>query len=326
MKSALFREITNVDGEHAIESKQFLLVKLELNYRSDRLICEAANRLIAHNENRVKKETISASDSDGTVSVSEALNADGEMMNVLLWLRQLAGTSAILLRTNHLVDEWTKFLSGQGVEIARKQTTTRPEDWPFVKLAIGLLNDPENDWLAYWFIRSKHGQAKADSGKLSATAAGQSLNTAHLNIPHDLSPIAYGPILARLGVSSESLAIVQKAIDGLGVKATGTELTAALAADENHEEEIGQGVVVTTYHSAKGREWDQVFLVACEEEIIPGTAKSRSTEEERRLFYVGMTRARHRLFISHCQKRKPQFGSWTPVPGTPSRFIKEAGL
>ncbi|MDY6861829.1 MAG: 3'-5' exonuclease, partial [Thermodesulfobacteriota bacterium] len=65
-------------------------------------------------------------------------------------------------------------------------------------------------------------------------------------------------------------------------------------------------VALMTLHAAKGLEFPCVFIIGCEEGIIPYTNfsnKEADIKEERRLFYVGMTRARHFLYLSHAKKR-----------------------
>jgi DNA helicase-2/ATP-dependent DNA helicase PcrA len=84
-----------------------------------------------------------------------------------------------------------------------------------------------------------------------------------------------------------------------------------------------RGVTLMTVHSAKGLEFDGVFLVGLEENIFPhvrSLGRDADLEEERRLCYVAMTRARHRLFLSSCAARR-QFGDF--VGNEPSRFLSE---
>ncbi|CAN5823769.1 DNA helicase PcrA [soil metagenome] len=82
-------------------------------------------------------------------------------------------------------------------------------------------------------------------------------------------------------------------------------------------------VVLMTLHSAKGLEFPVVFLAGAEEGIFPHTralSEPDELEEERRLAYVGITRARDRLFVTHAWSRS-LFG--TTQYNTPSRFIDE---
>ncbi|GAA3219477.1 hypothetical protein GCM10020256_24520 [Streptomyces thermocoprophilus] len=68
-----------------------------------------------------------------------------------------------------------------------------------------------------------------------------------------------------------------------------------------------QGVTLASLHSAKGLEWDAVFLVGIAEGMMPITyaRTDEQIEEERRLLYVGVTRARERLFLSWALSRSP---------------------
>ncbi len=97
----------------------------------------------------------------------------------------------------------------------------------------------------------------------------------------------------------------------------------ALVSDLDAWEARADRVSLMTGHSAKGLEFPVVFLVGLEEGIFPHAASARDEaglEEERRLFYVGMTRAMDRLVLTWAQERR-RFGSrsW----GAPSRFLGE---
>jgi len=82
-------------------------------------------------------------------------------------------------------------------------------------------------------------------------------------------------------------------------------------------------VTLMTLHSAKGLEFPIVFITGLEEGFLPherSMLDEEKVDEERRLFYVGITRSQKRLFLSFCDERK-QFGRYTCKP--PSRFLKE---
>ena len=68
-----------------------------------------------------------------------------------------------------------------------------------------------------------------------------------------------------------------------------------------------QGVTLASLHAAKGLEWDSVFLVGCSDGLLPITMADtpEAVEEERRLLYVGVTRARERLVLSYSRARDP---------------------
>ncbi len=86
-----------------------------------------------------------------------------------------------------------------------------------------------------------------------------------------------------------------------------------------------EGVSLLTLHASKGLEFPVVFLVGCEEGLLPLAWPGTDTAEERRLFFVGLTRARSRLFLSHCRKRILRGEA---AEARPSRFLAdlEAGL
>ena len=91
--------------------------------------------------------------------------------------------------------------------------------------------------------------------------------------------------------------------------------------DGREDEEI-DAVKMSTLHASKGLEYPVVYLVGCEEGLFPhaDSVEEGNIEEERRLMYVGITRAKQTLTLTHCTKRKRQ-GTWQ-FP-EPSRFIAE---
>jgi DNA helicase-2/ATP-dependent DNA helicase PcrA len=108
---------------------------------------------------------------------------------------------------------------------------------------------------------------------------------------------------------------------------------------DGDEEEATDRVTLTTVHGAKGLEWRYVFIIGVEEGYMPhartideratdaaatqgaaGGDAATSLEEERRLFYVAVTRARDRLYLSRCKMRGMR---GKLMPRTPSRFLLE---
>lgn len=99
----------------------------------------------------------------------------------------------------------------------------------------------------------------------------------------------------------------------------------ALVADVDSYAEDEDSVVLMTLHSAKGLEFPVVFLAGLEEGLFPGyraitSVDEREVEEERRLCYVGITRAREELYLTHAKTRM-QHGN--TQYNQPSRFLKE---
>lgn len=96
-----------------------------------------------------------------------------------------------------------------------------------------------------------------------------------------------------------------------------------LSSDIDNVEESEDAITLMTLHSAKGLEFPVVFLVGMEEGIFPGfrsIGEPEEIEEERRLCYVGVTRAKENLFLT-CSKMRTMFGSTSC--NLPSRFLEE---
>ncbi len=94
---------------------------------------------------------------------------------------------------------------------------------------------------------------------------------------------------------------------------------------ENQEGKAGDAITLMTLHGAKGLEFNAVFLPGWEEGLFPSQRSMdengmKGLEEERRLAYVGITRARKRAYISHAANRRV-YGNW--VSSIPSRFVGE---
>jgi superfamily I DNA/RNA helicase len=95
-----------------------------------------------------------------------------------------------------------------------------------------------------------------------------------------------------------------------------------LDSDREDDEEKGDAVTLITMHSCKGLEFPHVYIVGLEDGLLPHSrSKLEGTmDEERRLFYVAVTRAMLTLTISHCGGRK-KYGQLLPCQ--PSPFLKE---
>jgi DNA helicase-2/ATP-dependent DNA helicase PcrA len=94
------------------------------------------------------------------------------------------------------------------------------------------------------------------------------------------------------------------------------DLEAFIAADSGPR---GDAIRLMTLHRAKGLEFPAVFIAGCEEGLLP-YERSEDPEEERRLFFVGMTRAQHRLFLSSAAKR---FLFGETRHGKPSSYLSD---
>ena len=92
---------------------------------------------------------------------------------------------------------------------------------------------------------------------------------------------------------------------------------------EEREEKSSHGITLISFHSSKGLEFPVVFIAGVEEDILPhkkSADRDEDIEEERRLFYVGITRAMNELYITYTDRRS-KYGK--EKPSVPSRFLKE---
>lgn len=117
------------------------------------------------------------------------------------------------------------------------------------------------------------------------------------------------------------LADRQPAGDG-GLSALLAHISLMGMLERRTDEDSVDQVQLMTLHSAKGLEFDHVFIVGFEEGLLPhrNSIDADTIEEERRLAYVGITRARRSLTITHAARRKAG-GEWTDCE--PSRFLQE---
>ncbi len=131
----------------------------------------------------------------------------------------------------------------------------------------------------------------------------------------------------RLENLGELVSAVKTYVEEAGEEATleGYLEQVALISDIDGYDEEADTVVMMTMHAAKGLEFDYVFLIGMEEGVFPGQMSQYSPddlEEERRLCYVGITRAKKELYLSRARSRMI-FGKTNRYPE--SRFIAEIG-
>jgi len=99
------------------------------------------------------------------------------------------------------------------------------------------------------------------------------------------------------------------------------ELLGKLSELEDEMLESAHGVILSTIHAAKGLEFRVVFVIGMEDGLLPLGKKGGRNAEERRVFYVAMTRARERLFLTHVRTRRDYLGRG--IKSAPSPFLRE---
>jgi DNA helicase-2/ATP-dependent DNA helicase PcrA len=123
----------------------------------------------------------------------------------------------------------------------------------------------------------------------------------------ETAALAQSPVSQGLDPDAPSLAAPIDAASGETLSPLAAFLTHAALEAGDHQAEAGQDAVqLMTVHAAKGLEFDAVFITGLEEGLFPhenAIADAGGLEEERRLMYVAITRARKRLYLSHAQTR-----------------------
>lgn len=317
-------------------------VALEENFRSTPEICATAQRLIENNATRAKKTTraVRTSVDHAAQGLHLAPTEHDEVAFVAREILSLIDANApdkrsiaVLARTNAIAKVFRDGLPRFEVPVVATTRTQLPPDWRFARSFVEFLADPENDALAYLYLVARLEQAgnrdpkaAAHEKRRQASAGGKTLNASLLNVPRVADP--KNALLALKGqASGEAYFLACEKFRELPASATMLELTLALAEvrEFDKEEPDAEGVHVLTIHSAKGREFDSVFLVGFEDGTIPGrNDEGRELEEERRLAYVAITRARNDLVVSHVASRTLHYGPKAVIKAQkPSRFLKE---
>ncbi len=304
------------------------------NYRSAAAIVSTAGRLIEHNCNRVPKPFKAASLEEGKVEARRFLSREEEAWQIACEMAASREDWGILARTNNLLDAYEQALAQHQIPYTR---AGGPSFWesPGPSLLIGFLASVAEGTLPGIFQAA---EAAGVSRKMLAhlpTPSGAALYRALASQGENAVLAEMGRLMgvwhghAREGRTTmavlgatEWLAGHTQGLSGPIMKAgeiisrmkKGT-LASRLAylSRQKSRKNAGVRVRLMTLHAAKGLEFSSVWIPAVEEDVLPH--KNGEIEEERRLCYVGMTRAKRRLVVS-CS-----IGS-----GTPSRFFSEAGL
>lgn len=103
---------------------------------------------------------------------------------------------------------------------------------------------------------------------------------------------------------TETLNYIQSKLEKADIESYLEMPDALIGPEDTHEQELEPGVInILTMHRAKGLSAKAVFIIAAEDELLPGKSIGKDIGDQRRLLYVSLTRARHRLYITHCSQR-----------------------
>lgn len=303
---------------------------LDRCYRCGTGICEAASRLIAHNTERIPHEVIASEPRDCLIERTECADDRSERAGVVQLIQRAIdmGTPpseiAVLVRRNDLAQQFRDSLEAVGLMLPR-QASELPRDWGFALDCLSMLNDPANDLVTERVLKGlKFTPDAISDAKTRALHIGVHISKTSIwdKTLEDgcARPSDAAYFLSKMSVSREAVALIQERV-GLLPQFSLPALLHDLYGSDKWAPKQEPGIRVSTIHGFKGLEADCVFIAACEEGIMPTLREGSDIEEERRLFFIGMTRARSALYVSWARER---FAWGKSVAAVRSRFVTEA--
>jgi DNA helicase-2/ATP-dependent DNA helicase PcrA len=259
------------------------VIRLEQNYRSTSSIVDAANRVMHGRAGALDLHAAPGAPTGPPPSVSTFPNDRAEAQAIADAIRSeidggaLAATIAILYRINVQSAVLETALGDAGVPVVIRGAT-RFFDQREVKEAIMLL---------------KGASVNTAPEPLFQTVSDVLRSLGWTQEP----PAVRGAVRDRWESLNALMGLADEVPDGTTLKEFVAEL---LERQAGQHEPTMSAVTLATLHSAKGLEWDSVYIAGVSEGLLPiGYAKTeQAVEEERRLFYVGITRARRQLRLS----------------------------
>src|SRR5690554_957949 len=358
-------------------------IRLEQNYRSTNMILQAANAVIANNEDRLGKELWTDGADGAPISLYGAFNEQEEaryiVSRIMQWQEQGGALSdvALLYRNNaqsRVLEEsllyaqmpyriygGLRFFDRQEVKDALaylRLISNRNDDAAFERVVntptrgidertIGLLREAaKNEEMTLWRAAQHMVNEQILTGR-ARTAVGAFLTmindleeaTTNLSLSAQTDKVLHGSGLLAM-YQAEKSDKAETRVDNLKELVSATETFvatgeedmtplaeflshAALEAGEEQADAHQDAVQLMTLHSAKGLEFKLVFMTGMEEGTFPSlqsTSESGRLAEERRLCYVGMTRAMEQLVLTYAESRR-LYGQVNYH--RPSRFLSE---
>lgn len=342
-----FRAAMGLQGIEAF-TKEFSprQIVLGINYRSRSEILAVSDRVIRNNRERIVKELISHHGPGGSVTFERH---DDEYREAVAVIEALSSairsgkTAAVLARTNRILDPVEAVCRSHGVKYHRaagRSILDRPESalmGSLLELVEGKRETGLDAVLGFAGIglgdlhtlhksfSSTGNTKKPKKQDLLAANVGEEAAETYVGFIKKLDEWRglcvrqfYSLVLdgvyewmmkwAKTDQAKRSITTTYDVLSRL----SGTFSDRLEYLRRRNNEPAQDAVVLTTFHSSKGLEWDYTALIRLEETVIPDDGSSEA--EERRLFYVGLTRAREVMTLSTAKKNPT------------SRFVIEAGL
>ena len=339
----------NAVPEYLVEhAHEFDVYPLEMNYRSDKNIVDAANRLIEHNKMRLPLTMEAFEDAQSEIVQVDNVDSEG----IVALIGSLSETApdakrAVLGRVHGILQKLSRLLEDEGIEhtyIGKKTALTNSENFRRFHAFFKLIVNPFDNF-SFLLVHNLLGVTRETYDKIRVKASQE--HKSHFQAWQELPGIfdfvsahdEHGWTLKAAMVYVRTLtekcgddyfdeieSFVQSWIDDNpngDIREYLEHLATWDLQDEMKEEQ--PLLTLLTGHAAKGCEWPTVIIAGTNEGLIPSkqAIKSGDIEAERRLFYTMITRAEDRLIITTrpTQKVNEKTGNITMEPV--SRFIKE---
>lgn len=290
------------------------VVRLERNYRSTAAIIGVANRLMRGRPGALQLVAVA----DRSVRPTDAAAASAIEPDVVSYADDLAEARGVATRIRERVDAGVPPETMAVLMRVNSQTAILERALDEVGVSSRVRGGVR------FFDRPEVREAVHSLRAAALTIAGEPLFKSVSDVLRSLGwtvqpPDGPGAVRARWESLNAIARLVDDAPRGTTFREFADELRAR--AEAQHEPTVS-AVTLATLHSAKGLEWDEVFIVGLTEGMLPiAYAKTfDAIDEERRLLYVGITRARRRLSLSW-----PRGGGGQRGEREPSRFLQEFG-
>jgi len=296
------------------------IINLEQNYRSTQIILDAANKVISKNKSHPILKLWTAKDGGAKISVYEADSESNEAAYVISQLKGDYSDYAVLYRTNAQSRVFEEAFLHAGIPYVLVGGTRFYErkEIKDVVCYLRLIMNPEDDVArkrAEKLGKTRLAKLEPSGSKTIEILDSVLKSTGYIELfnPDEEEDLARLENIKELRSVAMEFPELPEFLENIAL----TEREA------NRRRSSGSAVTLMTLHAAKGLEFKNVFLVGMEEGLFPHSRAlmdPEQMEEERRLAYVGMTRAMDKLYLTYARRRL-YFGTRNNNPV--SRFLAD---